>query len=110
VSFSTIVFAIWLADTPLASAVFRQDSRTSRIALWCSLDSALNQLWLPADGFALSRISFAKFGSILLFLQVNPAVEVGDAAALDVLVIIVVREDESLRWWRCLAHVYSVAG
>jgi hypothetical protein len=109
VSFSTIVFAIWLADTPLASAVLRQESRTSRIAPWWSLDSALNQLWFPADGFTLSRISFAKFGSILLFLQVNPTVEVGDAAALDVLVIIVIREDEALRWWRCFAHDSSVA-
>jgi hypothetical protein len=104
-----IVLASWVADTPLDFAVFRQESRTSRIALWCSSDRTLNQLWFPAVGFTLSRISVAKFGSILLFLQVNPTVEVGDAAALDVLVIIVIREDEALRWWRCFAHDSSVA-
>ena len=97
-----IVFAIWLAETPVVSCVFRHDSRTSRIALWWSLDSALNQLWFAGDGFALSRISVAK--SIFFPLEVNPPVIVGDAAAGN-LVIFVVGEDEALRiGWRCLAH------
>jgi hypothetical protein len=97
-----IVFAIWLAETPVASEVFRQESRTSRIALWCSSDRAVNQLWLPDDGLALSRISFAK--SILLFLEVNPPVVVGDTAGRGILVVIQFgREDQSLGW-KCLAH------
>jgi len=97
-----IVFAIWLAETPVVSCVFRQDSRTSRIALWWSFDRTLNQLWLAGVGLALSSISFAK--SILFSLEVYPPVVVGDAAAGN-LVIVVIGEDKALRvgWWR-LAH------
>jgi len=97
-----IVFAIWLAETPVVWCVFRHDSRTSRIALWWSFDRPLNQLWFAGAGFALCRISVAK--SIFFPLQVNPPVIVGDATAGN-LVVVVIGEDEALRfgWWR-LAH------
>jgi hypothetical protein len=104
-SFSTIVFAICEALMPVASEVFRHCSRTARTASWCSLDSPPNQLRFVGDGFALSRISFAK--SIRLALKVNPAVVVGNAAALD-LFVVVIAEDEVLGW-RCFSHSSSVA-
>jgi hypothetical protein len=104
-SFSTIVFAIWEAEMPVASEVFRHWSRTARTASWCSLDSPPNQLRFVGDGLALSRISFAK--SIRLALKVNPSIVVGDAAALDLLVV-VIAEDEILGW-RCFSHRSSLA-
>jgi hypothetical protein len=82
-----MVFAIWLAETPVASEVFLHCSRTARTASWCSLDRPWNQLWFTGDGLALSRISVAK--SIGLLLKVNPPIVVGYAATLDLFVVVV---------------------